>query len=72
MGALPQVLEPSRSYPPYDNAGTLDVFKQVHITPCLGSEFKDVDLSEWLKAPNSDNILRDLALTSEHLHPQAR
>ena len=68
MGSLPQRSKPSRSYPPYDNTGTLDAFKQVHVTPCIGSEFKDVDVTEWLRAPNSDDFLRDLALTSEHPH----
>ena len=68
MGSLPQLSKSSPSYPPFDNTGTLDAFKQVHVTPCLGSEFKDVDVTEWLRAPNSDDILRDLALTSEHPH----
>ena len=68
MGSLPQPSKPSSSYPPFDNTGTLDAFKQVHVTPCIGSEFKDVDVTEWLGAPNSDDILRDLALTSEYRH----
>ena len=72
MGSLPQLSKPSPSYPPFDNTGTLDAFKQVHVTPCLGSEFKDVDVTEWLRAPNSDDILRDLALTSELPHLSTR
>ena len=68
MGSLPELSKSSPSYPPFDNAGTLDDVKQVHVTPCLGSEFKDVDVTEWLRAPNSDDILRDLALTSERQH----
>lgn len=66
MGSLPQDSKSYPSYPPFKNTGTLDAFKQVHITPCLGSEFRDVDVSEWLEAPNSDDMLRDLTLTREH------
>ncbi|MCJ1241820.1 hypothetical protein MMC14_009826 [Varicellaria rhodocarpa] len=31
-------------------------------TPCIGIEFPDVDLVDWLEAPNSDGIIRDLAI----------
>ena len=67
MGSLPQTSDSSAAYPPFKNLGNLDGLKEVQITPCLGSEYKDVDVTEWLKAPNSDDILRDLVITSENL-----
>lgn len=51
-----------QSYPPYRDTGSLKGFKSVPLTPVIGTEFKDVDVAEWLRAPNSDDILRDLAL----------
>lgn len=68
MGSLPQSSDSSSTYPPFKDLGNLDGLKEVHITPCLGSEYKDVDVTEWLKAPNSDDILRDLVIRSEYLH----
>ncbi|MCJ1353871.1 MAG: hypothetical protein MMC33_003858 [Icmadophila ericetorum] len=44
--------------------GLLDRYKSFDVTPVIGKEFQDVDLVEWLKAPNSDELLRELAVTS--------
>lgn len=49
---------------PLKLSGALDQFKQFEVTPVIGKEFVDVDLAEWLRAPNSDELLRDLAITS--------
>lgn len=49
-------------YPPFKDTGSLDRFTTVQVTPCIGTEFKNVDLAEWLRAPNSDDIIKDLAL----------
>jgi len=46
-------------------SGVLDQFKYFDNTPVIGREFVDVDLAEWLRAPNSDELLRDLAITSK-------
>ncbi|KAL8731119.1 MAG: hypothetical protein Q9166_003648 [cf. Caloplaca sp. 2 TL-2023] len=43
--------------------GVLDRYESFDVTPVLGREFKDVDLVEWLRAPNSDELIRDLAIT---------
>ena len=43
--------------------GVLDKFKSFDVTPVIGREFPDANLAEWLKAPNSDELLRDLAIT---------
>lgn len=48
---------------PLKLSGALDQFKQFEVTPVIGKEFVDVDLAEWLRAPNSDELLRDLAIT---------
>ncbi|KAL7623174.1 hypothetical protein AAE478_006855 [Parahypoxylon ruwenzoriense] len=47
---------------PLKLSGALDQFKQFDVTPAIGREFAEVDLAEWLRAPNSDDLLRDLAI----------
>lgn len=49
---------------PIKLAGALDKFESFDLTPCIGREFPKVNLVEWLNAPNSDELLRDLAVTS--------
>ena len=44
--------------------GALDQFESFDVTPIIGREFVDVNLKEWLEAPNSDELIRDLAITS--------
>jgi len=44
-------------------SGALDHVKSFDVTPVIGREFEGVDLAEWLRAPNSDELLRDLAIT---------
>jgi len=48
---------------PLKLSGALDQFKHFDSTPVIGREYVDVDLAEWLRAPNSDELLRDLAIT---------
>jgi hypothetical protein len=55
-----EALYPSR---PLQLAGVLDTFESFDVTPVIGREFKDVNLAEWLRAPNADELLRDLAIT---------
>ncbi|KAI1167741.1 TauD-domain-containing protein [Nemania serpens] len=47
---------------PLKLSGALDQFKYFDTTPVIGREFIDVDLAEWLRAPNSDELIRDLAI----------
>ena len=47
--------------------GVLDQFQSFDVTPVIGKEFENVDLVEWLRAPNSDELLQDLATTSQHI-----
>lgn len=46
-------------------SGALDQFQSFDVTPCIGTEFKDVDLSEWITGPDSDAHLRDLAILGD-------
>lgn len=50
---------------PLKLSGALESFKSFDVTPIIGREFVDVNLKEWLDAPNSDELLRDLAITGE-------
>lgn len=50
---------------PLKLTGVLDKFESFDVTPTIGREYINVDLLEWLRAPNSDELLRDLAITSE-------
>ncbi|KAI5458843.1 hypothetical protein BGZ63DRAFT_456612 [Mariannaea sp. PMI_226] len=48
---------------PLKLSGALDKYEKFDVTPVIGREFVGVDLAEWLRAPNSDDLLRDLAIT---------
>jgi len=48
---------------PLQLRGVLEQFKYFDVTPIIGREFQDVNLAEWLRAPNSDELIRDLAIT---------
>jgi len=50
---------------PLKLSGVLDQYKSFDVTPVIGKEYPDADLVEWLHAPNSDELIRDLAITSE-------
>ena len=49
---------------PLKLSGVLDQFESFHSTPIIGTEFPKANLAEWLRAPNSDELIRDLAITS--------
>lgn len=64
--SLKEQVQPNRETghrEPLKLSGALDQFKQFEVTPVIGKEFVDVDLAAWLRAPNSDELLRDLAIT---------
>ncbi len=44
-------------------SGALDQFQSFQNTPCIGTEFPSAILADWLRAPNSDEIIRNLAIT---------
>ncbi|KAI9366946.1 TfdA family taurine catabolism dioxygenase TauD [Zopfochytrium polystomum] len=46
-------------------SGALDKFQRFDLTPHIGTEFENgVQLSQLLKAANSDDLIRDLAITA--------
>jgi hypothetical protein len=49
---------------PLQLTGVLDQYESFDVTPVIGREFRDVNLKDWLRASNSDELLRDLAITS--------
>ena len=51
---------------PLKPKGLLDKYKSFEVTPVIGREFPDANVVEWMKAPNSDELLRDLAILSTH------
>lgn len=69
--ALPQSIQEkvltkaTRDRQPLNLSGTLDSFKSFDVTPVIGREFPEVQLTDLLNAPNSDELLRDLAITSK-------
>ncbi|KAF2229318.1 taurine catabolism dioxygenase [Viridothelium virens] len=48
---------------PLQLTGALDQFSSFDVTPEIGKEFPEASLKEWLEAPNSDELIRDLAIT---------
>lgn len=55
------------SYPkPLQQSGALEHFTYEDTTTVIGREFFDVNIvDDVLNAPNADEVLRDLAITSE-------
>jgi len=45
------------------STGILDQYESFDNTPAIGREFPHAKLVDWLKAPNSDELLRELAVT---------
>lgn len=55
---------------PLKLSGVLDQYEHFDVTPIIGREFPKANLVEWLNAPNADELIRDLAITSlSPLHP---
>jgi hypothetical protein len=53
---------------PLKLSGVIEQFESFDVTPAIGREYPTVNLKEWLSASNSDELLRDLAITSKLLH----
>ncbi|KAJ5165765.1 hypothetical protein N7492_006061 [Penicillium capsulatum] len=48
---------------PLSLSGALDAFESFDVTPVIGREFPNANLRDFLRVPNSDELLRDLAVT---------
>ncbi|EMC96131.1 hypothetical protein BAUCODRAFT_122171 [Baudoinia panamericana UAMH 10762] len=53
----------SSSKAPLQLSGALEKYDSFDVTPVIGREYPNVSLKEWLDAPNSDELIRDLAIT---------
>ena len=50
---------------PIRATGVLNKFKSDDLTPVIGTEFPEINIvDDILNAPNADELLRDLAVTS--------
>lgn len=49
---------------PLKYSGSLDKYEHFDVTPVIGREYPTIILKELLEAPDSDALLRDLAITS--------
>ena len=65
--ATPESTHHASPSPPLQLKGVLNDFKSFDVTPVIGREFPDAKLAEWLRAPNSDELIRDLAITSSFI-----
>jgi len=50
--------------PSLKSTGVLDQYESFDLTPVIGREFPTANLVSWLQAPNSDELIKELALTS--------
>ena len=50
---------------PLRPTGALDAFESFDVTPTIGREFPRANLVDILNAPNSDDLIRELAITSK-------
>lgn len=53
----------SENREPLQLSGALDNVEHFDVTPAIGREFPQANLVEWLDAPNSNELIRDLAIT---------
>ncbi|KAL2796197.1 hypothetical protein BJX66DRAFT_324149 [Aspergillus keveii] len=60
---VPQVSAEKNHREPLQLSGALEGFDSFDVTPVIGREFPAASLAEWLRAPNSDELIRDLAIT---------
>lgn len=59
------ITKATRVRQPLNLSGALDVYQSFDVTPVIGREFPEVQLTSLLSAKNSHELLRDLAITSE-------
>jgi hypothetical protein len=56
------------TYTPLKSSGSLDHLEKWDSTPVIGTEFaKGIQLSQLLEGPDSDKLIRDLAILSSSL-----
>lgn len=70
-GVVVPVPAKGKAAAPLNVTGALESLEAVDISPTLGREYPTASLVELLRAPNSDELIRDLAVTSECTNAQA-
>lgn len=50
------------------SSGALDQYEHIEVTPIIGREYPTANVVSWLEAPNSDELIKELALTSMSPH----
>lgn len=61
---LPGKIQATAPKPWVKSTGALDAYEHFDVTPVIGREYTNINLVELLQAPNSDELLKELALTS--------
>jgi hypothetical protein len=57
----------AKRYPaPLQLSGILDKYESHETTPVIGREYPTIQIRDLLNAPNSDELLRELAIISEY------
>lgn len=55
----------TESRSPLKLKGVLEAFEHFDVTPTIGREYPNVQLTDWLSSNNSDDLIRDLAITGK-------
>lgn len=55
----------SQNEAPLKLSGALEAYESFDVTPVIGREYPTLNLKEALEASNSDELIRDIAITSE-------
>lgn len=50
---------------PFKLTGALDHLKHRDLTPCIGREYPEANIVDILEAPNADELILELAVTSK-------
>ena len=54
-----------RPYLPLQSLGSLKEYKKLDLTPIIGTQFSDINLSEIIRSPEADLKIKDLAILSK-------
>ncbi len=63
VGTIPSKATITRE--PLKVSGALSTHEYFDVTPIIGREYPTANLVDFLEAPNSDELIRDLAITSK-------
>ena len=64
LGTSSDRIQHKQHWEPLRTKGALESFEYFDVTPVIGREYPSANLKEWLEAPNADDLIRDLAITS--------